>query len=468
MLSAQSFYEAMGTPFEAVSQSFIAFADVDGDSDQDVLITGRNETGDYIAKLYTNDGTGNYSESMGIPIAGYDVSSFAFEDVDGDNDQDVFITGYTNTFELISRLYTNDGMGNFSEAMGGSFEPINDSSLAFADVDNDNDRDVLITGTSFSGSLISRLYTNDGLGNFTEVTGTPFEGAFLSSTAFADVDGDNDQDILIAGRNKFGEPLAKMYLNDGVGNFSISMSLPFETIRIISVAFADVDGDNDQDVLITGGDSGLDVSALYINDGMGNFTEATGAPFAGVSRNSSVFADVDGDNDHDLLITGRPNSGIWISKLYINDGIGNFSEVMNTPFEGVESGSIAFADVDGDNDQDVLITGRSNSGGSISKLYINDGTSSSDDFNFEFNLDFTIYPNPLTANNLNISYDSEQNGFLTISVTDLNGKVVSQLHEFVSSGQQTISIDITSLIQGSYVIELNDGKRRGIAKFIVL
>lgn len=31
--------------------------------------------------------------------------------------------------------------------------------------------------------------------NFTEVTGTPFAGVALSAVAFADVDGDHDQDV---------------------------------------------------------------------------------------------------------------------------------------------------------------------------------------------------------------------------------------------------------------------------------
>lgn len=468
IISAQSFYEATGTPFEGVQQSFVSFQDVDGDQHQDVLITGRNYSGDYIAKLYINDGLGNFTESTGIPIDGYDVSSFAFEDVDGDNDQDLVLTGYTNTFELVSRLYINDGDGSFSTNLNTPFEPMNDSSVAFADVDNDNDYDVLLTGINMFGTLVSKLYTNDGNGNFAEVMGTPFEGAFLCSSAFADIDGDNDQDVLITGRNKYGELLSKMYTNDGLGNFSEVMSLPFDNMRVNSIAFADIDGDSDQDLLITGQiNSGLDVSILYTNDGLGNFTLVVDTPFEGVSRNSSVFSDIDRDNDQDLLITGRPNSGIWISKLYTNDGLGNFTKVLHTPFDGVESGSVAFADVDGDNDQDVLITGLGNSGIPISKLYINDGPSSSNDFNLDFNLDFTVYPNPLNTNNLNISYESNQNSFISIIILDLNGNKINQFQKYVQAGQQTISVNTSSLLQGTYLVELNEGKKRAINKFII-
>jgi len=79
-------------------------------------------------------------------------------------------------------------------------------SIAFSDIDGDNDQDVLVTGTTGrtgrngEGGFLSYLYTNDGLGNFTKVLEIPFDGVFYSSIAFADVDGDNDPDVLITGQ----------------------------------------------------------------------------------------------------------------------------------------------------------------------------------------------------------------------------------------------------------------------------
>jgi hypothetical protein len=69
----------------------------------------------------------------------------------------------------------------------------------------------------------------------------------------------------------------------------------------------------------------------------------------------SAFSDIDGDGDQDVLITGQTSSNQAISKLYANDGIGVFTEVTSTPFEGVYNSSMAFSDIDGDGDQDVLI-----------------------------------------------------------------------------------------------------------------
>ena len=102
-----------------------------------------------------------------------------------------------------------------------------------------------------------------------------------------------------------------------------------------------------------------------------SFEEITGTPFEGVFAGSVAFADIDNDNDQDVLITGRDDVEItYSSKLYLNDGLGNYSIVSNTPFDGVGSSSVEFADIDNDDDLDVLITGQTSSPFQrISKLY---------------------------------------------------------------------------------------------------
>ena len=165
-------------------------------------------------------------------------------------------------------------------------------------------------------------------------------------------------------------PLAFLYGQ----TFTEQKETPFIGVSNSSIAFADIDGDEDMDVLITG-DS---ISKLYINDAMGNYSEVDDTPFIGVSNSSIAFADIDGDNDMDLLITGNSSNSGPVAKLYINDGSGSYSEQKESSIIGVFASSIAFADIDGDDDIDVLITGYSASSPSymkftgISKLYIND------------------------------------------------------------------------------------------------
>lgn len=475
MAAAQNFSEVTGTPFAGVQESSIAFADVDGDNDQDVLITGINlvqqgTPGDRISKLYTNDGSGTFTEVMDTPFAGVEEGSIAFADVDGDNDQDVLITGRSDA-GYRSRLYTNDGSGNFTEVMGTPFDNVGLSSIAFADVDGDNDPDVLISGITSSSGSISKLYINNGSGSFTEMMNTPFAGVREGSIAFADVDGDNDQDVLISGMSDTGR-ISKLYINNGSGGFTEMMDTPFEGGARSSIAFADVDGDNDQDVLITGGTGNPMVPSftkLYTNDGTGSFTEMMDAPFEQIAFGSIAFADVDGDNDQDVLITGG-TSALYLpyTGLYTNDGSGIFTKVTGPPFDDLSEGSIAFADVDGDNDQDVLLTGIDLSVNYTAKLYLNDAVvSSSGDLLVDAGMDITPFPNPTRSANLQVRFQSTERNPISVRLYDLNGQLISQQQEIAGTGQQTLVVDIATLPSGSYFIQLENGKKAGVAKFIV-
>jgi hypothetical protein len=234
---------------------------------------------------------------------------------------------------------------------------ISDGSVAFADVDNDSDLDLLITGNNGANS-IAKLYLNNGCGYFTELLGVPFSPVYNSSIAFADIDGDLDQDVLICGLANSG-PVTELYINNGIGGFTLVSDTPFQDVFSGALAFADIDGDSDQDVLITGLNGGSKFSKLYKNDGSGNFTEVLGTPFDAVYLSSLAFVDIDSDMDLDVLIAG--NNGTNLStKLYKNNGSGVFTYTTSSPFEQVCSGSINFSDIDGDSDQDFLITGRVN------------------------------------------------------------------------------------------------------------
>ena len=148
-----------------------------------------------------------------------------------------------------------------------------------------------------------------------------------------------------------------------------------------------------------------------------------------------------------MLITGRTNSSIGkISKLYTNDGNGNFTEVLDTPFEGVQSSSIAFADIDNDGDQDVLITGKNDSDEPIAKLYRN-MTIVGINENALFS-SVSIYPNPNTGL-VNIDLGS---------LTDVSLKVLNVSGQLIYT-KENIN---TSIFQfeleaapGVYILELN-------------
>ena len=73
--------------------------------------------------------------------------------------------------------------------------------------------DVLVVGDTFDLSF-SRLYINDGTGIFNAISDTMFPGVSYSSAEFADVDGDADMDLLLAGNDSLNQPITKLYFND--------------------------------------------------------------------------------------------------------------------------------------------------------------------------------------------------------------------------------------------------------------
>jgi len=443
--------------FTGVYDGSVAFSDVDNDGDQDVLITGDSGSG-RISKLYSNDGSGGFFEVANVSFEGVGHSAVAFSDVDNDGDQDVLITGYSSgSGSAVSKLYVNDGSGIFSEVADVFFEGVSYGSVTFSDVDNDGDQDVLITGySSGSGSAISKLYVNDGSGIF-EIANVPFEGVVYSSVAFSDIDNDGDQDVLITGYSSDLEiSVSKLYTNDGAGVFSEVASIPFEAVAGGSVAFSDVDNDGDQDVLITGYSNNKEyISKLYSNDGSGVFTEVTGMPFQGVRDASVAFFDVDNDSDQDVLIVGDSDSGS-ISKLYSNDGTGNFIEVMDMPFVGVSDASVAVSDIDNDGDADVLITGDSNNEEPVSYLYRN----------LSYELDISgpvfidnvqVYPNP----GLNIFTVEADSPLQDIQIYNLQGQKMPFLFD------QTLQQIKVNYPKGIYLLKLKIDNRSYSQKIII-
>jgi len=475
-LFAQTFVESSNNPFEGIFIGAISFTDIDGDNDQDVIMSGKLNFDSTTKEtfLYRNDGFGIYKKVENTIFDGVAFGDIAFSDVDMDGDQDVLIVGKLFANHSLATIYLNNGEGVFEDVLDTPFEGVSSCSSVFSDVDADGDPDVIIAGINTQGYGTTTLYLNNGAGGFTEVIDTPFPGIIGCAIAMADVDNDTDQDLLISGSHSPAVdpgPITELYINNGAGNFSLMPDSTFEPGTSGSVAFADVDGDNDQDVLITGTD-GLNpaflFSKLYKNDGQGNFSEDMQTPFPGVSLSSIAFADIDGDNDQDVLITGQGNNSAdpkRISKLYTNDGLGTFTEITNTPFQAVDFSAIVFCDVDGDSDQDLFITGLSDEG-SISKLYINQTIIASVEVDMN-KLEVNIHPNPVTDNKITIDITCPLKGNLVLTLLDGSGRQLTRQITEVLAGKNQYIMDVFSFPKGIYFLKLDTGYQTILQKVVI-
>ncbi len=280
-------------------------------------------------------------------------------------------------------------------------------------------------------------------------------GLYENTISSADIDGDNDLDLFISGNDENWQSHSKIYLNDGNANFTETTS-SITNLRLSSSSFGDYDGDDDQDLIITGlgGSSGNTI--LYQNDGNGNFSEVTGTPFQDIYSGTVKFIDIDGDEDLDIMLSGKQNYDVFTTKIYRNDGSGNYSEIMNTNLMNVFDSDFEFSDFDGDNDIDILMKGKTNNDGDIDiKLYINNGdeTFSETSFNIEFT---TIKEANIAIGNL-VGEESDD-----LIITALSDENVSKLFLYENDGNGNFSLNQDSSISDSKAkIEVGDFNNNG-------
>lgn len=132
-----------------------------------------------------------------------------------------------------------------------------------------------------------------------------------------------------------------------------------------ALASGDINGDGLDDFYI-GGAAGK-MGSLYQQNNDGSFTPIANEVWAKDKRPEdvgAVFFDADGDADLDLYVVSggnetKLNNKAYLDRLYINDGIGNFTKGEGLLPEFKISGSkVRPADFDKDGDIDLFVAGR--------------------------------------------------------------------------------------------------------------
>jgi hypothetical protein len=344
-----------------------AFVDIDADGDYDLYVgIGESLLGGPTAGLtfgFRNNGTpespGFIQDNTlvaGIPDVG--LNSYpAFADLDADNDFDLLIGRdgsslyyYKNNGTATSPVWTRE-YTTFASVETNTYW----KNPTFADLDSDNDYD-LIYGTS-TGALY--VYRNNGstslpqfqfYPDYFRVIKLPGNGATVS---LADYDSDGDYD-LISGiwTGKF-----IYFRNDGSSSapeFNI-VNMPFSNLGPSSYStpeFVDLDVDGDYDIV----SGALDGKIYCYMNNSGSFSQNnTIFNFIDVGFSSApAFADLDGDGDADLLVGSETGADY---RFYTNEGSNVYQE-NTTFFAGISFpnySSPKFSDVDNDLDFDLIV-----------------------------------------------------------------------------------------------------------------
>ncbi|RJP54926.1 MAG: DUF5050 domain-containing protein [Anaerolineaceae bacterium] len=338
-----SIFPTQKLDFEKSTQQFTAretfqagLGDLDGDGNLDAVLANPQENN---SQVWLNDGSGNLLDT-GQKLTQYG-HGVGLADFDGDGDLDAFIA--CHQFFASSKIYLNDGAGimsNTSQDLGD--KNISAVEVNLLDLNGDGHTDVHVMYYSPSG-LPDKVYLNDGSANFTD------SGLALNEEviAWGDLDGDADVDY-------FGKQIGKGYVvqvNNGDGQFTAGWQMDDDQSTIGGIALADFDSDGDLDALVTNGfrDTGSFPSRLFLNDGLGQFTDS-GQSLNPTMGSELAVGDLDLDGDLDVFV-----SNISLpDEVWLNDGSGRFSD-SGLRLEGNNSTKPSLGDLDGDGDLDVFV-----------------------------------------------------------------------------------------------------------------
>ncbi|MBD3403145.1 hypothetical protein GF420_09645 [candidate division GN15 bacterium] len=298
--------------------------DFDGDGLVDLLI------GEGTGKLVYLRNIGSAAQPAWEPVTerlgNIDIGSWhALADIDADGDLDLFCDNRSAGVEFHRNESTPDSI-RFTlvdSAYAGFGTGVNNTP-DFADIDNDNDLDFFLGGVT--GGL--EFYRNDGTPEaasfslisltYDSISAFPGGGKSTSATKhgfscihFADVNGDSDLDLFWGDINNLS-----LYLFENLGTpvesdltYATDEFLETNTVGFNHATVADIDNDNDPDLLIgVGNGASLDNLRLYRNDGsptepaftfeLGDYVDN----FDIGSFSYPTLGDLDSDGTYDLLV----------------------------------------------------------------------------------------------------------------------------------------------------------------------
>lgn len=267
----------------------LSASDLDGRRGADLLVATTQGV-----RLLMNDGTGQLVASDGV-LGTTNANDVAVGDLDNDGDRDLLISFQAAPQgQKAQQPWFNDGQARFTQ--GQSFGLVGLQQIRLGDFDEDGDLDALVISTSSK-----RIWSNDGTGVFTDVSALVTTGA-VADVAVADLDRNGKLDVYVVNANSDRD---EIYLGS---NLTFQPS-PTESR---SIAVGDLDNDGDYDVVLA---TQVDQqSSVLLNGGTGSF-ENTRDELTRASSKAVALGDADGDGDLDIFFANEGSIELFLNAV---------------------------------------------------------------------------------------------------------------------------------------------------------
>jgi Bacterial Ig-like domain (group 3)/FG-GAP-like repeat/Abnormal spindle-like microcephaly-assoc'd, ASPM-SPD-2-Hydin len=259
-----------------------------------------------------------------------------------------------------------NGDGTFQPAVaygsGGHYA----DSIAVADVNGDGKPDILV-GNCGHPKITNCLNGNVGVllgngdGTFQAVANFPLGGFGAVSVAVADVNGDNKPDLLVATGSASGSWVGVL-LGNGDGTFQTVVTYSTGGLAALSVAVADVNGDSKPDLVVANWCTDANCTAssvgVLLGNGDGTFQTVVNYDSGGIYANSVVIGDVNGDGKLDVVVgngSNSPTDALGNVAVLLGNGDGTFQTAVPYNRDGYGASSVALTDMNGDGKPDLVV-----------------------------------------------------------------------------------------------------------------
>jgi hypothetical protein len=303
----------------------------------------------------------------------------AVADMNADGRDDIIRGNELDGFSILKQ----NADGSFTEQFIGKVKELyRPLSVIVADLDNDDYPEIL-TGGQYRGVYIFK--TNNGGADYTLIELPDGRNVFTQASAIADINNDGLLDIFVC----HDEGMNAIWRNTGNANFIPDlMGFDFSSIPTnrrrgnYGIVFTDVNNDGYQDAYLSKCYSPLfepttdstfyeRINQLFINNSYQSYTDKAKSLNMADGRQTWIteFQDIDNDGDMDAFIANHGPSPS--SRLMLNDGNGNFTEITgkaglsNAPFGILQA---LMRDFDNDGYVDLLLGGHDKP-----KIYRNNG-----------------------------------------------------------------------------------------------